>query len=66
MECICGASFTIDLAFTCPHGDYPTLRHNEIRDITTKLMSEVGPNVAIEPTLQPVTNECFLLPLCKH
>ena len=58
-ECICGASFTVDHAFTCPHGGFPTLRHNEIRDITAQLMSEVCPNVATELTLQPVTNECF-------
>ena len=58
-ECICGASFTVDHAFTCPHGGYLTLRHNEIRDISAQLMSEVGPNVVIEPTLQPVTNEHF-------
>ena len=30
-----------------------------MRYITTQLMSEVCPNVATEPTLQPVTNECF-------
>ena len=59
MECICGASFTVDHAFTCPHGGFPTLRHNEIRDITAQLMPEVCPNVASEPTLQPVTNERF-------
>ena len=61
-ECICGASFTVDHAFTCPHGGYPTLRHNEIRDIRLLLscmMSEVCPNVATEPILQPVTNERF-------
>ena len=58
-ECICGASFTVDRAFTCPHGGYPTLRHNEIRDITAQLMSEMCPNVATEPTLQPVTNKHF-------
>ena len=58
-ECICGTSFTVNHAFTCPHGSFPTLRHNEIRDITAQLMSEVCPNVATEPTLQPVTNERF-------
>ena len=45
-ECICGASFTVDHAFTCLHGGYPTLLHNEIRVITVQLMSEVCPNVA--------------------
>ena len=59
MECICGVSFTVDHAFTSPHGGYPTLCHNEIRDITTQLMSEVCPNVATEPILQPITNEHF-------
>ena len=59
MECICGASFTVDHTFTCPHGGFPTLCHNEIRDITAQLMSQVCPNVVSEPTLQPVTNEHF-------
>ena len=54
-----GASFTVDHAFTCLHGGYLTLRHNKIRDISTQLMFKVCPNVAIEPTLQPVTNEYF-------
>ena len=59
MKCICGVSITVDHAFTCPHSGYPTLHHNEIRDITAQLMSEVCPNVATEPTLQPVTNKHF-------
>ena len=59
-DCVCGASFTVDHAFTCFHGGYPILRHNEIRDITAQLMSEVCPNVATEPTLQPVSNERFV------
>ena len=56
MECVCG---TVEHAFTCPHGGYPSLCRNEIRDTTAQLMSEVCPNVATEPTLQPVTNERF-------
>ena len=49
-ECVCGTSLTVDHAFTCPHGGYPTLHHNELRDITAQLMSEVCPNVATAPT----------------
>ena len=64
-ECICVASFTVNHAFTCLHGGYPTLCHNEIRDIIPQLMSEVYPGVATDPTLQPVTNVHFSL-LCKH
>ena len=44
-ESVCGASFTDDHPFTCPHGDYPTLHHNEIRDITAQIMYEVCPNM---------------------
>ena len=58
-ECVCGASFTVDHHFTCPHSGYPTLHHNEIRDITAQLMSEICPNMTTSPTLLPVTNEHF-------
>ena len=37
------------------------LRHNEIRNLTANLLSEVCHNVTIEPTLQPVTRETFKL-----
>ena len=36
------------------------LHHNEIKDITAQLMSEVCPNVATEPTLQTVSNIRFV------
>ena len=39
---------------------YPTLRHNEI---ATRLMSEVRPNVATKPTLQPVSYKHFIIAL---
>ncbi len=42
-------------------GGYPTLRHNEIRDMTAQLLTEVCPNVATEPHLQPLTGESFCL-----
>ena len=38
---------------------YPSIRHNEIRNTSAQSMSEVCPNVAAQPTLQPVTNEHF-------
>ena len=60
-HCICGKSFTVEHALSCPFGDYPTLRHNEIRNLTAYLLSEVCHIVTIEPTLQPVTRETFKL-----
>eukprot|EP00731_Ephydatia_muelleri_P014129 Em0007g1439a len=60
-HCICGKSFTVEHALSCLFGGYPTLRHNEIRNLTANLLSEVCHNVTIEPTLQPVTRETFKL-----
>ena len=60
-HCICGKSFTVEHALSCSFGGYPTLRHNEIQNLTANLLSEVCHNVTIEPTLQPVTRETFKL-----
>ena len=56
-SCTCGKSFTVDHALSCPRGGFPIIRHNEIRDFTANIMSEVCHNVSIEPHLQPVTGE---------
>ena len=45
----------------CPFGGFPTIRHNEVRDLTASLLTKVSHNVAIEPSLQPVTTETFSL-----
>ncbi len=55
--CSCGTNFTVEHALSCAKGGYPSIRHNEVRDFTANLMSEVCHNVAIEPHLQPVTGE---------
>lgn len=55
-ECACGKAFRVDHALMCPKGGFPTLRHNEVRDITADLVSQVCSNVCIEPTLQNVPN----------
>ena len=56
-SCTCGASFSIDHALNCPCGGFPSLCHNELRDITASLMREVRKNVTIEPVLQPLSSE---------
>ena len=58
-ECICGKQFSVEHAFSCSHGGFPSLRHNEIRDITAGLLTEVCSNVEIEPSLQPLSGERF-------
>ena len=55
--CKCGTRFTVDHAMICHMGGFPTIRHNEIHDITATLFTEVCQNVATEPSLQPVTGE---------
>ena len=55
--CGCGQSLTVDHAFVCHKGGYPSLRHNEIRDLTVALLHEVCPNTGIEPGLQPLHDE---------
>ena len=39
--CNCGAQFTVDHVKICHMGGFPTIRHNEIRDITASLLTEV-------------------------
>ena len=45
----------------CPFGGFPTIRHNEVRDLTASLLTEVCHNVATEPSLQLITLETFSL-----
>ena len=44
-------------ALSCSTGGYPTIRHNELRDVTANLLKKVATNVANEPRLQPLTRE---------
>ena len=53
-HCSCGSNFTVQHALSCPMGGFPTLRHNEERDLTADLMAEVCHDVCTEPTLQPL------------
>ena len=45
----------------CHMGGFPKICHNEIRDTTASLLTEVCPNVAIEPPLQPLSGQTFRL-----
>ena len=54
---ICGEKFTVDHALNFPQGGYPSIRHNELRDITADLLTEVRHSIGTEPCLQPVTDE---------
>ena len=55
--CNYGVQFTVNHAMICHVGGFPSIRHNEIRDITASLLTEVCSNVATEPALQPLSGE---------
>ena len=57
--CNCGTAFSVDHAMICHLGGIPTIRHNEIRDLTATLITEVCHNVSTEPLLQPLSGEHF-------
>ena len=56
-KCACGSTFSVEHALSCAKGGFPSIRHNEIRDLTATLLTEVCHDMCIEPELQPVTNE---------
>ena len=56
-HCLCGKPLNVEHALSCPTGGFPIIRHNEIRDITASLMTEVFHSVSLEPLLQPLTGE---------
>ena len=59
VKCVCDASFSVEHALTCKKGGFITIRHNEVRDFTAQLLSEVCNDVAVEPLLTPLTGETF-------
>ena len=57
LNCDCGSQFSVEHAVSYPKGGFSSIRHNEIRDLTANLLSEVCNDVCIEPHLQPITGE---------
>ena len=51
--------FSIEHALSCPKGGFPSIRHNEIRDLTANLLTEVCNDICIEPELLPIDGEVF-------
>ena len=48
-SCACGANFSIDHVLSCSKGGFPSICHNELRDLTATLLTEVCNDVCIEP-----------------
>ena len=49
--CVSGDSLNLQHALSCPKGGLVTTRHNELRNLTAEILSEVCKNVVIEPLL---------------
>ena len=56
-HCPCGQKFTINHAMNCKRGGFVNIRHNNIRDYESSLLSKVCNDVQTEPELQPLTGE---------
>ena len=56
-SCTCGHQVTVCHALSCPLGGFPSIRHNEVRDLTAHLLKRVAHQVTVEPHLQPLTGE---------
>ncbi|XP_064400133.1 uncharacterized protein LOC135346443 [Halichondria panicea] len=56
-SCACGKQFSVDHALSYPKGGFTITRHNEIRDLTANLLTEICSDVCVEPELQPVSGE---------
>ena len=55
--CPCGSKFNIQHCMSCKKGGFVSIRHNNLRDLTAKILSEVCNDTEIEPQLQPLTGE---------
>ena len=58
-KCACGDTFNVEHALSCQKGGFVIQRHNELRDLTSDLLSEVCRDVAVEPLLEKLSGETF-------
>ena len=57
IKCVCNADFSVEHALNCKLGGFVSTRHNEVRDFTAQILSEVCKDVTVEPLLTPLTGE---------
>ena len=56
-SCPCSKDYNVDHALNCAKGGFVNQRHNRVRNLFANIISEVHKDVAIEPTLMPLTGE---------
>ena len=57
LKFVCGSDFAMEHAMSCSHEGLPSQHHNELHDFAASLLSEVYGDVAVEPDLQPLSDE---------
>ena len=65
-QCVCGERYDVQHSMSCKKGGFITHRHNELLDITAKLLEEVCKDVEIEPMLTTLTGEEFVYKTANH
>ena len=51
LNCVSGKQYTIEHALSCACGGLPSIRHNELQDLTAQLLTETCHGVGNEPLL---------------
>ena len=65
LSCRCGANFSINHVLTCKQGGWHTIRHSDLIDSLTDLLSNVCSEVVKEPHLQALSGSTYILPPTK-
>ena len=60
-HCVCEKTFSVKHCLSCLTGGFPAIRHNELRDITAEMLTEVCSNVEVEPHLERLAGEFLTL-----
>jgi len=53
-KCACGSLFNLQHALSCKKGGFIAQRHNTLRNVTARLMTEVCKDVKVKPPLHPL------------
>ena len=56
-SCSCSSNFDIQHSMNCKKGGFICIRHNDLRDLTANMMSEVCKDTEVEPKLTPLSGE---------
>ena len=55
--CPCGSKFDIQHSMSCKKGGFVSIRYNDLRDLTARIVSEICKDTEIAPKLLPLSGE---------